>query len=291
MHATGSIVTRGALALLVAGATLVGTGQVSAQLPTPTQLPMDTMKESGQAVYAAYEGWFVTPDKKKALLIGYWNRNTKQVLDIPVGPNNRIEPGGPDYGQPTHFDPRRGWGTFTIVLPDTFGEKDKMTWTITANGQTTAIPMGLNVDYVVEPYRETGMGNTPPVLKFDANGKTFQGPPMGVALEKTATVNTPLELTTWASDDGVEDPRFPGRGNKPLNVRWVVHRQPVGAVVKFTEDRPKVDKDAAGKASTSATFSMPGDYMLRAQGTDLSGEGGGGFQCCWTSALVKVTVK
>jgi len=126
MHATGSIVTRGALALLVAGATLVGTGQVSAQLPTPTQLPMDAIKESGQAVYAAYEGWFVTPDKKKALLIGYWNRNTKQVLDIPVGPNNRIEPGGPDYGQPTHFDPRRGWGTFTIVLPDTFGEKDKM---------------------------------------------------------------------------------------------------------------------------------------------------------------------
>jgi hypothetical protein len=70
-----------------------------------------------------------------------------------------------------------------------------------------------------------------------------------------------------------------------------VHRQPQDATVKFSEDRPKVDKDADGKATTTATFSMPGDYVLRAQGTDLSGEGGGGFQCCWTSAVVKVAVK
>jgi hypothetical protein len=95
----------------------------------------------------------------------------------------------------------------------------------------------------------------------------------------------------WASDDGIEDPRVPQRGTKPLNVRWIVHRQPAGASVKFSEERPKVDKESDGKASTTATFSMPGDYVLRAQGTDLSGEGGGGFQCCWTSAVVKVTVK
>jgi hypothetical protein len=287
MHATGSILLRGGMALLVAAGALVGTNVVSGA----TQLPMDVIKESGEAVYAAYEGWYITPDKKKALLIGFWNRNTKQVLDIPVGPNNRVEPGGPDHGQPTHFEPRRGWGTFSIILPDNFTDKDKMTWTLIANGKTTSIPMGLNTDYVVEPYREVGMGNTPPVLKFDPAGKTFTGPPIGVALEKTATANQPLELTVWATDDGIEDPRFPGRGNKPLNVRWIVHRQPAGASVKFAEDRPKVDKENQGKASTTATFSMPGDYVLRAQGTDLSGEGGGGFQCCWTSAVVKVAVK
>jgi hypothetical protein len=274
------------MAALVGGCALFGTGLVSAQL-----LPLDAIKEHGEAVTAAYEGWFYTPDKKRALLVGFWNRNTKQVLDIPVGPNNRIEPGGPDYGQPTHFEPRRGWGTFTIILPDNFSEKDKMTWTLIANGKTTAIPMGLNIDYIIEPYRETGMGNTPPVLKFDPAGKTFTGPPIGVALEKTATVDTPLELNVWASDDGIEDPRFPQRGTKPLNARWIVHRQPPDASVKFSDDRPKVDKEADGKASTTATFSLPGEYILRAQGTDLSGEGGGGFQCCWTSAVVKVTVK
>jgi hypothetical protein len=286
MHVKGSIFGRVAMAALVGGCTLVGTGHVSAQL-----LPLDAIKESGEAVTAAYEGWFYTPDKKKALLIGFWNRNTKQVLDIPVGPNNRLEPGGPDMGQPTHFEPRRGWGTFTVILPDNFTDKDKITWTLVANGKTTSIPMGLNLDYIIEPYRETGMGNTPPVLKFEPDGKSFTGPPIGIAVEKTATVNTPLDLTVFASDDGIEDPRFPGRGSKPLNVRWIVHRQPVGASVKFAEDRPKVDREANGKASTTATFSAPGEYLLRAQGTDLSGEGGGGFQCCWTSALVKVTVK
>ncbi len=43
--------------------------------------------------------------------------------------------------------------------------------------------------------------------------------------------------------------------------------------------------------SATATFSDPGEYMLRVQANDESGEGGGGFQCCWTNAYVKVTVQ
>ena len=43
--------------------------------------------------------------------------------------------------------------------------------------------------------------------------------------------------------------------------------------------------------SSTATFSASGDYMLRIQANDESGEGGAGFQCCWTNALVKVTVR
>jgi hypothetical protein len=43
--------------------------------------------------------------------------------------------------------------------------------------------------------------------------------------------------------------------------------------------------------TTAASFSAPGEYVVRVQGNDESGEGGGGFQCCWTNAYVKVTVK
>ena len=43
--------------------------------------------------------------------------------------------------------------------------------------------------------------------------------------------------------------------------------------------------------TATATFSAAGDYMLRVQANDESGEGGGGFQCCWTNTYVKVTVK
>ena len=46
-----------------------------------------------------------------------------------------------------------------------------------------------------------------------------------------------------------------------------------------------------GKGTTSATFSEPGEYILRVVANDWSGDGGRGFQCCWTNAQVKVTVK
>ena len=47
----------------------------------------------------------------------------------------------------------------------------------------------------------------------------------------------------------------------------------------------------SGKAATTATFSQPGEYVLHVTANDYSGEGGGGFQCCWTSGQVKVSVQ
>jgi hypothetical protein len=55
--------------------------------------------------------------------------------------------------------------------------------------------------------------------------------------------------------------------------------------------RPTIDFKDGGRASTTAKFSAPGDYIVRVQANDSSGDGGGGFQCCWTNAHVKVTVK
>ena len=46
-----------------------------------------------------------------------------------------------------------------------------------------------------------------------------------------------------------------------------------------------------GKATTTASFSEPGEYILRVVANDWSGDGGGGFQCCWTNAHVAVSVK
>jgi hypothetical protein len=68
-----------------------------------------------------------------------------------------------------------------------------------------------------------------------------------------------------------------------------LHRGP--ADVTFDAAKPPIDKAADGKTTTAATFTSPGEYILRVQANDISGEGGGGFQCCWTNAHVKVTVK
>ena len=287
-----------AVALASAAAASMSIASAVAQSQAPV-LPLGPNKNAGEAVTAAFEGWFYRPDGSITLLVGYFNRNMKQVLDIPVGPGNRIEPGGPDYGQPTHFLPRRQWGVFTIPLPKDFGDK-KLTWTIVANGQTSSIPLSVHKAYQVEPFEEKGMGNTPPVLRFEPGGATFTGPPVGIAATLSASVGEPLTLPAWITDKPakiiVNVPRPPGGGGNrgrerrpDLQLTWTLHRGP--ADVTFAKDKPDIDKADGGKTSTTATFTAPGDYILRAQANDTSGDGGGGFQCCWTNAHVKVTVK
>jgi hypothetical protein len=270
---------------------LVGARQV------PGQLPLEPPRESGQSVTGAFEGWYQSADGTVKLLVGYFNRNLKQTLDIPVGPNNRIDPGGPDQGQPTHFLPRRQWGVFTITVPKDFGNK-RLIWTLVANGQTTSIPMHLDPLWVVEPFKDAALGNTPPILRFEPGGTGLQGPPSGISRSFTTRVGDPLPLTVWVADDRIRPPEAEGRppsgqggrGGPPtplVTLSWSKFRG-AGAVV-FDKEKPAID-ESNGKASTTATFAAPGDYVLRAQANDATGDGGRGFQCCWTNAHVKVTV-
>ena len=268
-----------AATIALAGWVLVGLSGSAAQLP------LEPSRESGQSVTPAYEGWFKNSDGSVSLLLGYFNRNLKQTFDIPIGPNNRIEPGGPDQGQPTHFLTRRQWGVFTIRVPADFGDK-KLTWTLVANGQTMSVPVGLNRDYQVEPFKDAAEGNTPPVLTFDPQGPAFQGPPREIAATLTTAAGRPLTLTVWATDDGKVDPSR-RQTDTPVTVGWTKFRGP-GAVT-FSNPKPPVDK-TDGKTTTTATFTEAGEYIVRAQANDVSGDGGGGFQCCWTNAHVKVTV-
>jgi hypothetical protein len=252
---------------------------------SPSQLPLQPVHDAGQSVTGAFEGWFQNPDGTYSLLVGYMNRNLKQVLEVPVGPDNKIEPGPADQGQPTTFIPRRQWGVFTITVPKDFGNK-KLTWTITTNGQTTTIPMNLNPLWIITPYKEAGIGNTPPVVKFEPNGATFTGPPKGIARTFGAKPGEALDLTVWVSDDGVRPPEAAARGGRGVALLWSKYRGP--GSVSFANPRPTIDAD--GKASTTATFETAGEYIVRGQINDATGEGGGGFQCCWTNIHVKVTV-
>jgi hypothetical protein len=261
-------------------------------------LPLEPAHEAGTSVTGAFEGWFKNPDGTFSLLLGYYNRNRNQEVDVPIGPNNRIEPGGPDRGQPTHFLSGRGWGLFAIKVPADFGE-NKLTWTLAANGQTTVIPASLHRDYEIEPFKEAAVGNTPPVLSFEEKGPSVQGP-LGLATERSVKVGSPLVLTVWVSDDakftsssGLK-PRNPDR---PVTVTWTKYRGPGN--VTFAKDRPEVEKIERpgstapfnGKSATTATFSEPGEYVVHVVANDFSGVGGGGFQCCWTNGEVRVSVQ
>jgi hypothetical protein len=260
-------------------------------------LPLEPVHESGASITGAFEGWFKHPDGTFSLLFGYFNRNTKQELDIPIGPNNRIDSGGPDQGQPTHFLTGRQWGMFAVRVPADFG-KNKLIWTLVANGQELVIPASLNPDYEISPLSEAAVGNSPPVLRFAENGLSTQGP-AGMTVERTAKIGSPLSLTVWVQDDAkltTSSGAPPRNLGPPVTLRWTKFRGP--GIVTFASARPVVEKltggnpgtPFTGKATTTATFSTPGDYVLHVVLNDYSGEGGGGFQCCWTTGQVKVTV-
>jgi hypothetical protein len=102
----------------------------------------------------------------------------------------------------------------------------------------------------------------------------------------------------WVADDATVPLAGPRPRTAPVTVSWSKFRGP-GAVT-FANARPAVEKadfksppstKFAGTAHTSATFSEPGDYILRVVANDWSGDGGRGFQCCWSNAQVKVSVK
>lgn len=283
--------------LLCAAGAIAGGVLLSAQT---AQVP-EPRRGFGDSITPAFEGWFYNSDGSRSFLVGYYNRNSRQELDIPIGPNNRIEPGGPDLGQPTHFLPGRQWGMFALPVPKDFKPTDSLTWTIVANGESVSIPFRLHNDYVMSPFKEIAVGNTPPVIRFDPGGAPIQGPLAGVAKtpDRTASVAAPLQLDVWAADDmkytsGTNAPLTSPR--PPVALTLSKYRGP--GKVTFDKAKPAVEKqpestDGAfkGKATSHVTFGEPGDYMLHVIANDFSGDGGAGFGCCWTTAVVKVSVK
>jgi hypothetical protein len=255
---------------------------VQAQLPGA--LPgVEPLHDSGQDVTPAFEGWFKNADGTVDILFGYNNRNQKQELDIPIGPNNKIEPGNPDQGQPTHFMAKRGWGMFTVTVPKDYNKK--VTWTLAINGRTNAIPAGLDPRWEIDALHEVAADNTPPVIKFLDPGPSAQGPrPLTTTM--TVTMPNSANLDVIATDDNKNKSR--NYKGPAVTVTWTKYRGP--GTVTFAKNKPLVDNESH-HATTTATFSEPGDYWLRVVANDSSGDGGGGFQCCWTNGIVKVSVK
>ena len=280
-------------------------------VPAP-RMPLAPPAVRGASVTPALEGWIKNEDGSATILVGYMNRNQNQIFDVAIGPNNSIEPGGPDFGQPTHFELGRNYGVFSITVPKDFGSK-RLTYTISVNNQPQTITLGLPSGYQISPYLRNDTGNTPPVVKLDPPGPELKGPPLGAAKTLTATVGEPLTLTLYATDKGntinQSDPQAApapvarGARQAPIQVTWYKHRGPAGDTLKFEPNTPMVVADAevvkmfqkpgdyTGKAVATATFSEAGEYWLRAQINDATGNGGGGDQCCWSNVLIKVNVQ
>ena len=95
------------------------------------ELPLPPTSARGQTVTPSFEGWYRNPDGTYTLSFGYFNRNLEEVVEIPVGPNNFVEPGPANQGQPTVFQPRRHWGAFGVTVPADFGF-ERVIWHMTS---------------------------------------------------------------------------------------------------------------------------------------------------------------
>jgi len=277
------------LGLAAAAAAALSVTVIAAQGAQST-LPLEPARERGTSVTPAYEGWYQNADGSFSILIGYFNRNAKQTFDIPVGPNNRVEPGAPDQGQPTHFETGRQWGVFVVKVPKDFGSKT-VSWTIVSNGEKQTVPFTLNKAYPITPFKELGMGNQPPVLSFSQGGPKVTGPPTGISANLTGTVGQPVAVNVWVEDPKGSDGEEGAFGWDKTNIAVMsLHQHRGPGTVTFDKARIPIKKQGE-MATGAATFAAPGDYILRVQANDESGEGGAGFQCCWTNAYVKVSIQ
>ena len=258
---------------------------ITAQVSPPT----------GQNVVPVYEGWEQNPDGSFNLLFGYFNRNWEEALDVPVGPDNNIEPGGSDQGQPTHFLPRQSRFILRIRVPKDFGDKE-LVWALTTRGKTERAYATLKPDYLIDNtiiMNNNGAGGTGGGIGYTINN---QPPVLKVEGEpsRAANVGQAVTLTAFASDDGDPKPRpMPPPGSElalamgapnsatGLRLSWFVYRGAGGNVtfdppqfaswVDFRPGRnspwspgwvtPPIPPE--GKWATQVTFSEPGTYLLR----------------------------
>ncbi|HVZ48803.1 MAG TPA: hypothetical protein VG916_08475 [Gemmatimonadaceae bacterium] len=254
-------------------------------------VPLGPVHERGQTVTPAFEGWYRNPDGTISLSFGYFNRNAAETLEIPAGPDNYFSPGPPDRGQPQVFYPRRNWGVFTIVVPGDTKPTEKFVWTLVVRGDTLRVPGHVRPQWQIDALEgEAGSNNTPPVLRFAEGGPGGAGPGGITAGPVRAKVGQPVELRAWATDDGNvrNSVASGGRQGVPVTLRWFKHSGP-GAVT-FAPPAPR-PAPGTGLATTTATFSAPGEYVVRLRANDASGVVAGGHsQCCWTNGFVRVTV-
>ncbi len=75
------------------------------RLPTASgDWMLRNLRPSGQPVIPLFDGWYHNPDGTFELCFGFHNLNTAQEVEIPLGPDNFIDPARFDGLQPTHFD-------------------------------------------------------------------------------------------------------------------------------------------------------------------------------------------
>ena len=254
--------------------------------------PQGYLFNSRQTVQPVFEGWAHNPDGSYEMHFGYLNRNYVEELEVQVGADNRVEPAGPDRGQPTFFYPRVNRRVFSVTVPADWGDRE-LVWSVTVRDQTYRAVGWLQAEWEIA-------ANLGARFFTATEGQAAnQAPTLVVDAARTVTLPDTLTVTATVTDDGLPKPLgrggrgarvvlptfeqnpdgptvpvnvpqlLPANRSRPsrtkveqVNVIWTQWRGPTGVTLE-SQGEPQ-----DGVTTVTATFEIPGEYLFRVQASD-----------------------
>src|SRR5690606_12588921 len=232
-HARGGILMRKLLLRVGTAAfiTLLGAAPVIGQTR-----PLAPMPSTGLAVSPFMEGWYQNPDGSRTISFGYLNRNQNDIIYLPFGDRNLLEPAEFSGMQPTVFMPGRHRGVSTVTVPAGFTED--LWWSIlNEDGQVHKVPGRTSSTAYELDRNPRPTGTVPPRIGFSENGPWGVGP-AGVMADQTlsARVGERVVLEVWVEEISERDPTDPrSEAAKSVRVVWFPHQAPVNGKIEFAK--------------------------------------------------------
>ncbi len=272
----------------------LGNSPLAAQVVVPVggeRYPLAPAIPEGEGVAPFFDGFYLNDDGSTTYSFGFMNRNREEVLEIPIGPNNTLDPPELNGMQPTYFPPvsyggfggRRERGAFAVRVPAGF--TGDVVWTLRVNGKTYSVPARTGLAAYELSYTPQASGSLMPVVRFTEDGPSSNDREGIIHGPLSARVGQPLTIDFWTQDRGERDPVV-------TEFNWWKHQAPAGAVATFEPESGRSETPGGGKASTAVTFSMAGEYLLRVRVDNHTGtnDSAHGHNCCWTNGYVRVSV-
>lgn len=280
-----------------------------AQLPEPLRdYPLAVRGSTGEAVAPMFNGWIMNEDRSVTMIFGFANQNRSAAMDIPIGPNNKLEPEIFQGAQPTHFPvyARRGFvgiqerGAFAVVVPPDMAGTEVI-WTLTSGGKTWSVPGRATSPAYEMSAAEMASGSLKPAIRFSMDGPESVDP-VGIKAEpQVVSVGEPVTLSAYMQDRGVRD-QYAGNDRLyvPLGTYWVMHQGPAKPEIETAEitGRERAEnytgdpnENEWSEVSTEVTFTEPGEYIMRLRVDNFEApDSQFDNVCCWSNAYYPVTV-
>lgn len=279
-----------------------------AQLPERLRdYPLGTPAASGEAVAPMFNGWVKNEDGSTTMVFGFANQNREAIVDVPLGPNNKLEPEQFQGAQPTHFPVynRGGFvgiqerGAFAVTVPADMAGTEVI-WTLASGGKTYSIPGRATSPAYELSAAAAAAGSLRPAIRFSEDGAESTDSVGIYAEPKLTSVGEEVTLSALIQDrgerygyEGVDAYYAPGSA-------WLLHQGPalpefetpeVPGKERASEDPNSSMTNAWYEVSTQVTFSEPGEYVIRLRADNfLATDSKFDNVCCWSNAYFPVTV-